>query len=234
MQIEYAERAVYLPTFETLVLSDLHAGAEESENLQMPLGEQEYLEEHLLTLLSWYTPSTLVIAGDIMHKFGRRSDSATETVESVVQLGNNAGSEVVLVRGNHDPMLDTLRLPGATVVDEWMMGDNEVLVIHGHEAPRSKADLFVLGHHHPMLSIEGIKQDCFLYGESVYWGDDILVLPRFNEFVGGHVMNRAGKEKPMTYVFGGVPVSNLRPVIIDDMSEEPLEFPPLGELQRFL
>lgn len=234
MQIEYAERALYLPEFETLVISDLHAGAEESENVQIPLGEREYLREHLLTLLSWYTPSTLVIAGDVMHEFGRRTDSTVGTVKSIVQTGVETGCDVIIVRGNHDPMLDTVDLPEATVADEWMLGDGAALIVHGHEPPTTKADLFILGHHHPMLSVEGIKQDCFLIGEEVYYGCDVVVLPRFNEFVGGHVMNRVGRGKPMTYVFGELPVSELKPVIVDTGAEDPLEFPPLRDIQRFL
>jgi hypothetical protein len=234
MRVEYAERAVYLPDFETLVFSDLHAGAEQSENLQIPLGEREYLEQHVVKLLSEYTPTTMVIAGDVLHEFGHRSTEADAVIRSVVQAGVDAGSEVILVRGNHDPMLETMTFPEATVVDEWMIGDGEVLILHGHEAPRTKAKLFIIGHHHPMLSIEGVKQACFLYGKSVYWGCDVLVLPRFNEFIGGHVMNRVGQGKPMTYVFDEVPVSDLRPIIVDPESLEVLRFPVLSELQRFL
>lgn len=117
-------------------------------------------------------------------------------------------------------------------------GDSEartpdrVLVCHGHRVPEGSADLYVVGHDHPAIEIEGRRRPCYLYGSGVYREADVLMVPAFNRLTAGVTVNgmRARDfQSPLV-----ADADAFRPVVRDEESDETLWFPPLGEFRSLL
>jgi hypothetical protein len=234
----FRDRAVYLPGPAALVVADLHVGRAEASEVQAPLGERADLTERLGALVGRVSPETVVVAGDVLHSFGHVSRRATETLAGLAAVCRDAGARPVLVAGNHDAMLATAwdgEVHDAYVLDGGETGD--VVVCHGHEEPecggrdRDPA-LYVAGHDHPAITIEGQKRPCFLYGEGCYRGADLLMLPAFSRVAAGvsvNGMRAADFQSPLVR-----DADALRPVVWDESAEEALSFPPLGQFRRML
>jgi putative SbcD/Mre11-related phosphoesterase len=219
------DRAAYLPEAETLVLADLHLGRARTSDVELPLPEREAIQSRVGELLDVFAPGRVVLAGDICHAFSTLPAGVTGTFQELRERIENREAGLVAVRGNHDAMLDSLadpvhaeRLPDGTVV------------CHGHEPPGETAERYVVGHDHPAIEIEGVRHPCFLWGESVYRGGDVLALPAFTELAAGTPINGmrgADLQSPLLSDLGA-----FRPVVHE--GEETLLFPPLDSLREFL
>ncbi|WP_434522492.1 metallophosphoesterase [Halorubrum sp. AS12] len=236
--VAYAERAVYLPAHDALVVADLHVGRGEASAVSLPLGERADLADRLGALLDRFDPETVVVAGDAVHTFERVTDRAAETLRALREACSARGAALELVAGNHDAALATAwdgPVREALAMEDG--GDSTELprttiVCHGHEPPSTPADRYVIGHVHPTIEIEGDRRPCFLSGAGTYRGSDLLVLPAFTRLAAGVPVNdaaTAGLESPLVG-----DAAALAPVVYDSDRAEPLRFPPLGEFDRLL
>ncbi|ELZ27271.1 phosphoesterase, icc [Halogeometricum pallidum JCM 14848] len=227
----YRDRAAYLPFADAVVVADLHVGRAEASNVAFPLGEDADLRERLAALVDAFDPAEAVFAGDLLHRFDGATARAAEGVSDLVAVCREGGARPVMVRGNHDTALRTAW--DGDVRDEYVVAeDPKTVVCHGHAAPETDASLYVIGHVHPAITVESVRQPCYLYGEGVYRGADVLVLPAFTRLASG---------VPVNGLYGpdaGSPlvpdVDAFRPVVYDEDAEEALSFPPLGEFRRML
>ena len=229
--VDYRDRAAYLPAAETLVVADLHVGRAEASDVDFPLGERDDLLSRFEDHLDAVSPAEAVFAGDVLHAFGGVSRAARETLRALADACREAGARPVMVAGNHDAMLESAW--DGPVYDAYHVGDDEVVVCHGHEAPEDgDTALYVVGHDHPAVDVEGRKRPCFLYGEGTYRGGDVLMLPAFTRLAGGATVNgmRARDfQSPLV-----TDADALRVVIFDADAGEALAFPPLGRFRRML
>ena len=228
--VVFARRAAYLESADTLVLADLHLGRAEDSNVQFPVGEREDVLDRLGTLLERFAPETVVVAGDLLHAFGRFSPSVAESVGTVERLVADAGAAFVVTPGNHDALIEKV-FDGPTPA-EHRLPDGTV-VYHGHERPEKTAGRYVFGHDHPAIEIEGKRHPCFLYGEGVYRSADVLVLPAFTRLARGVAVNGAyGSDLMSPVLTRGI--ETYRPLVYDADTEETLAFPPLTQFREML
>ena len=233
--VTYRDRAVYLPAAETLVVADLHVGRAEASDVAFPLGEGTDLRERLAALVGTFDPGAVVFAGDVLHRFDTATAAAESGLADLVRVCREAGAEPVLVRGNHDTVLETVW--DGDVFDEYVVGsagdagDSGVVVCHGHAEPEADASLYVAGHLHPAITIEGRRRPCYLYGDAAHRGADVLVLPAFTRLAAGVPVNGMRGETRSPLVDD---VDAFRPLVYDEDAEETLSFPPLGEFRRML
>ncbi|WP_135851689.1 metallophosphoesterase [Halorussus salinus] len=240
MDAQFRDRAVYLPAEETLVVADLHVGRDASSAVELPLGERADLTDRLAALLTDFSPAEVVVAGDLLHAFDRIPEGVAETVAALGGTVADAGAELVVVRGNHDSMLDGLleESPASAACDwasvptpeEYRVGDT--LVVHGHAAPDERADRYVVGHDHPAIEIEGTRHPCLLYGPEAYRGGDVVMVPAFNRLAPGVAVNGMSARDFQSPLVRDADA--FRPVVWDSDGEEVLSFPPLGEFRRML
>ncbi|WP_348612326.1 metallophosphoesterase [Halobaculum rarum] len=111
--------------------------------------------------------------------------------------------------------------------------DAPVVVRHGHDAPPAEepAGLYVVGHDHPTIEIEGKRKPCWLYAERGFRGADVLMLPAFTRLAGGvEVNDMSAREFQSPFV---TDADALRPVVAR-ADGDAVEFPPLGEFRRLL
>ena len=228
----FRDRAAYLPETDALVLADLHLGKGEATDVELPLTGR--VIERVDALLDWCDPETVVLAGDVLHAFSYVTDRVADSFAALRE--RLADVDLRVVAGNHDTCLDGLCRPAGSnpsidVLDAHRLRDG-TLVCHGHEAPCETADRYVVGHDHPAIVIEGKRRPCYLYGESVYRGADVLVLPAFNPLARGTVVNRLSRGDPSSPLLADVRA--FRPIVRDEDADETYVFPPLRAARSFL
>jgi len=245
LDADFRDRSVYLPDADALVCADLHVGRDASSNVELPLGERDDLLDRIDNLLTAFDPAEFVVAGDALHSFDRLPRGVEATFRDLADAVADAGAAFAVATGNHDTMLDSVADGGAadalaSVADEHRLsgGDDgngrDAVVLHGHEAPDADADaeLYVCGHDHPAIRIEGKRHPCYLFGEGVRGGADVLVLPAFNRLAPGTLVNRARSDQFQSPLLDRP--GSFRPVVRDDDAAETFWFPPLDEFRSML
>lgn len=237
LDASFCDRAVYLPDADALVCADLHVGRAESSNVELPLGERDDLLDRIDALLSTFEPDEVVVAGDALHSFDRLPRGVETTFGNLAELVAGVGAEFVVATGNHDTMLDSVAggdagAHAATVAEEYRPSGADAVVLHGHEPPSSDAELYVCGHDHPAIRIEGKRHPCYLFGEGVREGSDVLVLPAFNRLAPGTLVNSARADQFQSPLLDRA--GSFRPIVRDDDAAETFWFPPLDELRSML
>lgn len=220
------DRAVRLG--DALVLADLHLGQGATGGIDFPIGNGARTVERIGELLAWADPAQLVIAGDLLHSFSAVPHTVTDALESIREAAADHGAELVALAGNHDAMLASVW--EGPIRETHRLGDT--VVCHGHEAPGVGADRYLIGHEHPVLAVAGRRRPCYLAGEGVYWGADVVVLPAFSRLLRGVEVGGLGAGEFMSPLVGDADA--FAPVVWDDDAGEPLPFPRLGRFRERL
>lgn len=208
---------------ETLVCADLHLGRAETSAVQAPVGDGRDVRDRLESLCERLDPETVVLAGDVLHAFETVPKGVDRRLAEIHERVSATGATLVVLEGNHDTMLD--RVWDGPVVDHHRL-DAETVVVHGHEEPSVAADRYILGHDHPTIEIEGQRHPCVLQGPGGPSGATVVILPAFNRFTSGVVVNHLHAREFQSPVV--VDTDVLEPMVRDEGHDETLRFPPLG------
>jgi putative SbcD/Mre11-related phosphoesterase len=222
----YDDRALIIG--DTLVVADLHIGRGAGGSLSIPVGSNTEMIERFTDLVERHEPHEVVVAGDLLHSFQTVPRTVTDTVASLRSTCEDAGSDLVVVPGNHDTMLDSV-WDGPT---ENFYQIGTTVICHGHELPPCDADRYVIGHDHPTIKIEGQRRPCYLRGSGQYSDCELLVVPSFNKLNAGVVVNTMGASDFMSPLI--TDADRLRPIVWDEDTRQAREFPPLGEFRQML
>ena len=257
--LSFADRAVYLLEADALVIADVHLGRGAASVVDAPIDAVDGVVDRLAGLLERFEPETVVVAGDLLHSFSFVPQDVREQMDAIVRAVETADANLVLTPGNHDPMVEDV-FTGA-IFDSYRPGDGRTVVCHGDVEPTGLEEatldgatldgatleeerdsppdprLYVVGHDHPALSIDGRKRPCFLYGPGVYdleSGErvDVLVLPAFSRLARGTTVNRrraSDFQSPLITT-----IDPFYPVVRDVDAGETLWFPRLGECRELL
>jgi len=176
--IEIRDLGLYLRKEKTLIISDLHIGFEESLNMQGILVPRIYFKDFMLRLRKMLDDvETVVINGDFKHQFG--SISRTEWKGSSELFDLLQGKKIVIIQGNHDPILRVL-LKNVKIYPFYRIG--EILIAHGDEIMKEKARVIIIGHEHVAVGLkEGNRIErfkCFLKGK--YKESVLIAMPSCN------------------------------------------------------
>lgn len=224
-----ADRGVYLPDADALVVADLHLGLAVASAVDVPLAEGEAMVARLVALVDRFEPATVVLAGDTLHAFGHVPRAARDALEAIRSAVRDRGATLVAIEGNHDVQLSALT--GDEPVEVHELPDGSV-VCHGHEVPDTDGRRYLVGHDHPAIDIEGRRRPCYLFGPSIYGGTDVLALPAFNPSLAGTAVNDWADGDALSPLLAAS--SRCRPIVLDPAGGGPIRFPPLAELQPFL
>jgi putative SbcD/Mre11-related phosphoesterase len=208
--------------------SDLHIGLEDEllrQGLAFPLQEEQLLIDRLKAALNKFKPSVFILAGDIIHSFNRIDKKASAKLDSVMRLLERQ-CQVILLRGSHDTMLSNLP---REVLDRY--DANSFTFAHGHVA-LEKHDNLIIGHEHPVIHIEMERLPCFLYGQRVVKGKDLIMLPAFNPLCQGVTINHVEGRDFMSPLLKRVDAGDLAPIV--EVQGEVLVFPRLQRLRKHI
>jgi len=181
---------------DTLILGDIQLGYEENlerEGVLVPRFQLQDILERLEKILARVNVKQIVVNGDIKHEFGVISNQewrdALRFFDFVFsKLGEDG--KLVLVKGNHDLVLDPIaRKRNIQVVEQYTLDD--CTITHGHRIVLSAGKVIIIGHEHPAISFpekRDIKFKCFLKGK---WQDKTLIVqPSFTMLSAGSDVTR--------------------------------------------
>lgn len=218
---------------ETLVISDLHYGYTSDGNGGMD-SEYSTLNENILSLTREHEIDTLVVAGDIFHSFSNVPRDAQDFLTSLAQELHLDGVSIIVTEGNHD-RISPETIPHVQSVSEYKIPETETVVLHGHEKPTETAEMYIVGHLHPMVTIQGQKWPAYLYAEDAYNDTDVLVLPAFSPLVKGTSIDAhhtTGLTMPV--LTEGIEMNEYRPIVWDDNIQVPRIFPQFKDFNAHL
>ncbi|WP_049926366.1 metallophosphoesterase [Halopiger goleimassiliensis] len=230
LPVSLAGRSAVVPDADALVLADVHLGRAAASSVDAPLPDGTDVLDRLEELLDRTAPETVVVAGDLLHSFDRLPRGVERDLAALESAVADADASLVVTPGNHDTMLESVF--DGTTATEYRLADGETVVCHGHERPSEDAALYVIGHDHPAISIEGRKRPCFLYGPDAYDGADVFVLPAFTRLAPGSTVNGMSAsdfQSPLVRDAG-----RFHPGVWDADQAEALWFPPLEECRHLL
>ncbi len=224
--VSFHDRAVVID--DVLIVADLHVGRGAASTVELPVGEGADMVERFEELCERVDPAEIVIAGDLLHSFRTIPGPVDDTLQGLRTAASEADARLVVTPGNHDTMLDVV-WDGPT---EPEFRHGETVITHGHVEPATSAERYIIGHDHPTITIEGRRRPCYLAGDEVYDGADLLVLPSFNRLVRGVEINRMSTADFMSPLIRDA--DSLAPTVWDDDAEDALSFPPLGTFRHRL
>jgi uncharacterized protein len=177
-----ADRALYWPRRERLLVADLHLGKGDTfraAGIPVPSGGTAHDLRRIDALLRATGARSLWILGDFLH--ARRHAA----VDAAWRALREAHRELAfgVVPGNHDRALDT----GVAGLDVIVEDTIEPPFVFRH-APAAHAPAnghVICGHVHPVLRLPGAGR------HPVFWlQPGMTVLPAFSAFTGGHAVRR--------------------------------------------
>ncbi len=174
------QRALYWPSQQTLILSDLHLGkAAHFRKNGIALPAQVTVQDlsRLESLINHYLPLQVIIAGDLIHA---GANGELSYWEALVRK-HSAAVRFILVRGNHDRLpTESLKKTGIHAVhDHLKIGQ----IGFSHELHDNLENPVVTGHFHPGVRLKlptkkWLSLPCFAITERQ------IILPAFSLFTG--------------------------------------------------
>lgn len=216
--------SVYLKETGTCVISDVHIGLEEelfAQGLVFPLREKEELLRRIEIILERFNPKRVVLAGDVVHSFGRADRRIRGKLEIVLNTIRSR-CELILVSGTHDRMLPCMGFAAQNRYD-----DGGFTVSHGDEELGEHGHL-IMGHEHPVLDVEMMRVPCYLFGRGIMGGMDVMVLPAFNPLCQGVTVNHLEGSDLLSPMLRRLDIGRLHPVV--EMEGEVMVFPEIRHL----
>ncbi len=187
--IQVVSLSLWLPKEKTLVISDIHLGYEEvlqQKGILVPKFQLKEVISCLDHILQKTRPETVVINGDLKHEFGKVLRQEWKEVLQFLDFLQGKVKEIIIVRGNHDPVIAPIALrKGIKVVAQYRSGN--LLLVHGDELVETDARRIIIGHEHPAFILrQGSKREkykCFLKGK--WKGKELIAMPSFNPLLEG-------------------------------------------------
>ncbi|WP_343521757.1 ligase-associated DNA damage response endonuclease PdeM [Pedobacter sp.] len=175
------ERAIFLPKYQLLAISDLHLGKSahfRQAGLQVPATIAQTDLQRLSLLIKQYHPKTLLINGDMFHHgLNTDIDEFSAWKKQYQELN------FLLIKGNHDRLSSADYAAMDINIHERSFCLGPFCFIH--QAPNyTEEELYpISGHIHPGVTIVGkakqrLKFPCF------YFGKEYALLPAFSLFTG--------------------------------------------------
>lgn len=233
--------AAYIKSIDALVVADLHIGVEgvlSEEGVFLPRTVSESTIHLVYDALDSYSPSKIILNGDVKHGFGLLNTSEWGLIKSFFRELVSRGLDIIVIRGNHDNYLGVLLDKfGLKLLDRYDY--NEYTFLHGHKMVDwdDVNKVLIIGHEHPSIYLKDelgarYKFKCFLWGE--HEGHKILVLPSVGELASGSSVNLYSfADEILSPILKHVNLHEFRPYAVVP-GEIVKELPLLGELNRYM
>ena len=182
-------RAAFLPATATLLIGDVHLGKAATfrrAGIAVPEGSAQADLARLERLVATTKARRLIVLGDLFH--ARGGCTAEVFDEFAATRARIAGTEVMLIVGNHDRVIG--KIPPALGIDSCMRTHDEPPFHFVHEPatelPEPGRTCFTIaGHLHPVVALASPSGDRFT-DRCFVAEPGLLVMPAFGSFTGGH------------------------------------------------
>ncbi len=183
-----AERGVYVPAAETLLVADTHFGKEatfRNHQIPVPSGSTAATLGVISTMLRTTRAKRLVFLGDLFHATCSRSADVMQSLDEFFAAFQQV--EISLTLGNHDRRLGKLPVNWSLNVTRQMeLGD--IQLAHEPQSLDAGVCLLCCGHLHPAVRVDRGsdrtgKLPCFWLTERQ------LILPAIGNFTGTQLVH---------------------------------------------
>ncbi|MDA4114483.1 MAG: metallophosphoesterase [Thaumarchaeota archaeon] len=204
----------------TILISDLHLGLEKEmakKGFRIPPYSNKIMDR-INSLAERYRANRIIVLGDVKHSIGKVEDIDWNVIPWFFETLLDVFASVEVVPGNHDGGIRPL-LPSRVKVhpsDGMVIGtDEKVGVTHGHSWPSQEViscGKMVMGHSHFRYEMRDrfggrSKEAVWLFAEydvdrllskAGHKGEmgrgvgELIVMPPFNNLVGGQAINAKG------------------------------------------
>jgi len=187
--IEIIDTTLWLKNNKILIINDLHIGYEQAlhyKGILVPRFQLKEIIQLMKNVFQKVKPKIIMINGDLKHEFGRVLQQEWKEVSRFLDFLLENCNEVIIIQGNHDPVIRPIALKkNVKVVKDYRI-DN-ILIVHGDELVETDAKRIIIGHEHPAIKIHDHgkweKYKCFLKGK--WKKKEIIAVPSFNPLVEG-------------------------------------------------
>ena len=190
----FAQRALYWPGDETLLIADLHLGKGDifrRAGIALPRGGTAVDLARISALLERTGATNLTVLGDFLH--GAAHDSQW-LAEWVAWRDAHADLAVRVVIGNHDRALAGAGLDLQLVTGGQALGPFRLVHVPGDAAQGHE----LCGHLHPVTRVPGLPRRW-----PAFWlRPRQTVLPAFSSFSGGFLPDTDGQDEMLACVEG--------------------------------
>jgi putative SbcD/Mre11-related phosphoesterase len=191
--------AVYIPSLNATVISDLHLGYEEELVKKGILLKRTQLEEiikEIDKIQETINTKKLIINGDIRHGFGKITNVQKKELEIFLLHAFNYYETIIAIRGNHDNYLKPILKNFGIELLEFFY-EKGILILHGHKEQLNlvkDSEIIIIGHEHPALLLKDnngqySKFLSFLFLPTIL-GNVLVILPPFSKYAGGNIFNK--------------------------------------------
>ncbi|WP_422360509.1 ligase-associated DNA damage response endonuclease PdeM [Reichenbachiella sp.] len=172
------EKVIFWKEQKALILSDLHIGkASHFRKAGVPISSHIHVNEFFVldAIIEELKPEKILFVGDLFH-----SEHNQEWDLFYNWAHNYEHIELILIKGNHDILPESLYQNSRLQVMDQLLIDN---IEFTHERNENPEGYNISGHLHPGVSMVGsgkqsLKLPCFLFRE------DHAFLPAFGHFTG--------------------------------------------------
>jgi len=246
MKIEYIGKCLYVEVVENrkkkgiLAVGDLHIGYEEVLNRSGVFVTRKMFNEMIEYFDRVFEKvgkvDYVVLLGDVKHYFGKILRQEWNDVlglfdyfkEKLMKEGM-----VVVVRGNHDVILDPIVLKRSRVEVWDYFVVEKICFLHGNrdfkEIYDKRIKMWVMGHGHPAVklsdSVRVEKYKCFLFG--MFRGRGVIIVPSFFDYSEGSDPRENDLGLAWDFDFERFDVK----IVGDEMDLRVLDFGKLGKLK---
>lgn len=183
------DRAVFLPSINTLLVADVHIGKAatfRALGVPVPGGTTRSNLDRLTELLRQTGASSLYVLGDFFHGPVAKQLSIVGELRSWRQ--QESAIEITLVGGNHDaktgPLQNDIGIVFEHAPHSLNVGDGIRFSLLHEPQSEPACDFAFAGHWHPVLRLKGRADSARL---PCFWQQaHQLIVPAFGEFTGGH------------------------------------------------
>jgi putative SbcD/Mre11-related phosphoesterase len=216
--------AIYIPTIDSIVISDLHLGYERIMSERgVFIPEIQFKEEvkALKKIMRIKRAYSIIINGDLKNEFSPETYHEFEEVSNMLNFLKRNFKRVVVVKGNHDTYIYYVTNRFSVELHDPYYLEKGFLFTHGHkkiEYPKNFHTL-IIGHEEPAIVLkEGfdrIKVPVLLYGKMKN-GKNIICLPAFSILSSGTEINVIEKEEILSPILReDVDLDELNVIAID-------------------
>jgi hypothetical protein len=192
------------------------------------------LLKRLLNLINRYKPDTLILLGDVKHTVATAQLEEWKDIPAFFEKLKRKTNDIRVVPGNHDGNLEPLLPPGIEVTPPTGIAIQNVGLFHGHTWPSPQllqSQILIMGHVHPVIAFRDplgfkiikpvwlkaninpqslaealpIKKQLKASKQNLKpKAEKLVIMPSFNDFVGGRPINERPLEKKSERVVGPI------------------------------
>jgi len=218
------------------------------------------LLKRLLCLIDTYKPDTLLLLGDVKHTVATAEFQEWKDIPAFFEKLRRKVNDIRIVPGNHDGNLEPLLPPNIEITPPTGISVQNVGLFHGHTWPSPQLlenSVLVMGHVHPVIGFRDplgfriikpvwVKADLntsillkrILKRVSLKIdekqkpkAEKLLIMPAFNDFVGGRPINEKPLETKSERIVG--PILRSRSVDLENAEIYMLDGTFLGKIRAW-